>query len=125
ITSGVATRARALLNRFNSPRKRCYRARLCVEYLEARDMLHANVVLDAEHLAVFGSRDPVTQVITGGLVPDAAVTDRSLASGNWSDPTIWSSGVPKNGDNVLISVGTVVTVDGNESIDTLGQRIAI
>lgn len=95
------------------------------ETLEPRLMMHANVVMDAEHLAVFGGRDPVTQVVTGGLVPDAAVTDRSIASGKWSDPSIWSNGIPKDGDNVLISLGMTVTVDGNESVDAAGHRLAL
>lgn len=98
---------------------------LRVEMLESRMLLHANAVMDAEHLAVFGSRDPVTQVVTGGLVPDSAVTDRSIASGNWSDPSIWSNGVPKDGDNVVISAGTVVTIDGNASVDSNGNRVAL
>jgi len=123
--SRLMVRARALLNRSRTPQKRGPRARPCLELLETREMLHANAVLDAEHLAVFGTRDPVTQVITGGLVPDVAVTDQSVASGNWSDPTIWSNGVPKNGDNVLISSGTVITIDGNESIDANKQRLAL
>jgi len=101
------------------------RARLCLETLEARDMMHANVVMSAEHLAMFGARDPVTQEIHGGLAPDSSITVKSIASGIWSDPAIWSNGVPKNGDNVLISAGTVVTIDGNASIDSNGQRVAL
>lgn len=96
-----------------------------IEPLEERLVLHANVVMDAEHLAVFGARDPVTQVVTGGLVPDSAVTDRAIASGNWSDPTIWSNGIPKDGDNVLIGAGFVVTIDCDASIDASNNRVAL
>src|SRR5438270_416013 len=94
IFSRMFARARSQRHHCEKTRNRPCRTRLYLEPLESREMLHANVVLDSEHLAVFGSRDPVTQVISGGLVPDAAVTDRSLASGNWNDPTIWSNGVP-------------------------------
>src|SRR5437879_1336353 len=45
----------------------CARPRL--EELESRLLLHANVVMDAEHLAVFGATD-AAGVVTGGLVPD-------------------------------------------------------
>src|SRR5262245_10338735 len=121
--SRLAARARACMNRPTPRKPRRVRPRL--EPLEERALLHANVVLDAEHLAVFGDRNPVTQVITGGLVPDAAVTDQSIASGNWSDPTIWSNGVPTDGANVLISAGTVVTIDGNASVDANNQRVAL
>lgn len=102
-----------------------HRNPLRLEMLETRMLLHANAVMDAEHLAVFGTRDAVTQVVTGGLIPDADITDRSIASGNWSDPAIWSNGVPKDGDNVLISTGTIVTVDGNASVDANGKRVAL
>ena len=38
----------------------------------------------------------------------------SIASGNWSDPTIWDAGrVPTVGDDVVIASGTVVTIDTN------------
>src|SRR5436309_3051296 len=97
--------ARAPRNRIARLANQRIKTRLLVETLESRDMMHANVVMDAEHLAVFGARDPVTQVVSGGLVPDVAVTDRSIASGNWSDPSIWSNGVPKFGENVLIASG--------------------
>ncbi len=94
------------------------------ESLESRIALHANAVMDAEHLAVFGSRDAFG-VITGGLAPDSAMTNRSISSGNWSDPAIWTNGIPKNGDNVLISLGTVVTVDANFSVNANNQRVAL
>ena len=36
---------------------------------------------------------------------------KSIASGNWSDPTIWNTGkVPQN-DDVLIDVGHTVKID--------------
>src|SRR5262249_42113606 len=109
----------------NKPRKPLRRFRPLLERLEAREMLHANPVMDAEHLAVFGSRDPATQIISGGLVPDVAVTHQSVARGNSRDPTIGSAGVPKDGDNVLITGGTVVTIDGNESVDANNNRVAL
>lgn len=107
-----------------------------LELLEPRLVLHANVVLDAEHLAVFGARDATTGVISGGLVSDAALTYRSIASGNWSSASIWghndgngnfvSDGtIPGNDANVLIATGTVVTVDGNESIGPNNSRVAL
>lgn len=99
-----------------------------LETLEGRLLLHGGaggVVEDAEHLAVFGSRDATTGVVTGGLVPDSSVTDKSIASGHWSDATNWSHGVPHDGDNLLISSGTIITLDGNESVDSLGNRVAI
>ena len=131
-------RSRLGLPRF-SPRRRVnlrgvadYR----LELLEPRLVLHANVVLDAEHLAVFGARDATTGVISGGLVSDAALTYRSIASGNWSSASIWghndgngnflSDGtIPGNDANVLIATGTVVTVDGNESVGPNNSRVAL
>jgi hypothetical protein len=103
-------------------------SRPCIEQLEARLLLHANPVLDAEHLAVFGARDAVTGEVTGGLDPDSAITYKSVvkldASGNivnqsWFDPTAWqqvggtnASGIPGPTDNVLITKGTQITIDG-------------
>lgn len=121
--SRMLARVRAPRQRLSVPR-RASRG-LFLEQFESRELLHANVVLDAEHLAVFGARDPVTQVVTGGLVPDAAVTNRSITSGNWSDPNTWSNGVPTDGDNVLISLGTTVTIDGNAAVDGNGKRVAL
>src|SRR5262249_6127087 len=94
------------------------------ETLEARRVLHANVVEDAEHLAVFGQRDAVTGIVAEGLVPDASMTYKSIGSGNWSAAATWahlqadgtflSDGTtPGLGDNVLITTGTTVTVDGD------------
>src|SRR5262249_5957449 len=69
------------------------------------------------HLAVFGQRD-TAGVITGGLVPDAAVTYKSVRTGNWSDPTTWEhvghagdGTLPGADANVLVTTGTTVTVD--------------
>ncbi len=39
----------------------------------------------------------------------------SIGSGHWSDPGIWSNGVPAAGTNVLISPGTTVTYDQSSS----------
>lgn len=41
----------------------------------------------------------------------------SIATGNWSDPAIWSpTGVPVVSDNVVVSTGNTVTLTGNVSI---------
>ena len=89
-------------------------------------MLHATPTMDAEHLAVFGARDALTNAISGGLVPDAGLSIESVGSGplNWSDRNSWvrvSGGkptgvhdVPRAGDDVLIVSGTTVVVDGLE-----------
>src|SRR5437879_5030215 len=101
-------------------REACHRGRLNafdaavrIEPLEHRLLLHSNPVLDAEHAAVFA------------LVPDSALTYKSVNSGNWSDANNWSHLVagtwvsdgtlPNNGANVLISVDTAIMVDGDES----------
>ena len=47
------------------------------------------------------------------LVNDADVTDTAVASGNWSDASIWQSRVvPAAGAHVLVNSGVTVTVDG-------------
>src|SRR5262245_39320328 len=118
-------RARNWIRR--APRSRHYQHRQrLVEVLEARLSLHANAVLDAEHLAVFGARDSVTGVVTGGLVPDSLLTYVSVPGSTpekWSDPTTWRyvgpaptdgsavSAIPGAGANVLISAGSIVVVD--------------
>jgi hypothetical protein len=40
-----------------------------LEVPEPRTLLHANPVLDAEHLAVFGARDATTGIVTGDWSP--------------------------------------------------------
>ena len=63
-----------------------------LEALEARLLLHSSPVLDAEHLAVFGTRDATTGVIAGGLVPDSSLTYVSVpgtAPEKWSDASTW------------------------------------
>ncbi|HYV38421.1 MAG TPA: G8 domain-containing protein, partial [Gemmataceae bacterium] len=105
----------------NSPkarRRQRYPFRPLVEPLEIRLTPHANVVLDAEHLAVFGKPE-ADGSITGGLVPDVALTYKSMASGPWSASTTWqylgsdptASPIPGPGANVLVSANTTVTVD--------------
>lgn len=92
-------------------------AEIChwIEILDPRVVLDATAVANAEHIAAFGVTD-ANGVVTGGLAPDTSITVRSIASGNWSDPTIWSTGkVPHALDNVLISNNTRVTVDADES----------
>jgi hypothetical protein len=95
-----------------------------LEMLEARVMMHGSPVEDAEHLAVFGSRDPNTGVITQGLVPDSALTYISVPSTGpipWSQASTWQyvgpasvphSAIPGADANVLISENSVVIVDG-------------
>lgn len=99
-----------------------------IESLEVRVVMsatHTSPVLSAEHLAVFGARDPATNVITGGLVPNAAVNNYSIASGEWDDPAIWSDGVPDEGDNVLISTGTTVTIDSDVTVSPTDPRVVL
>ena len=99
-----------------SRRRRSMNFWTAAEVLDARIVLDATAVANAEHTAVFGTSD-ANGVVTGGLVPDSAVTVKSVANGNWSDPTIWSTGkVPHSLDNVLVTANTVVTVDGDESV---------
>ena len=42
-------------------------------------------------------------------------TITSVGSGNWSTAGTWDSGVPADGDNVVISAGHTVTFDGGQS----------
>ncbi len=97
---------------------------------------HGNDAMTAEHRAVFGSRDATTGAIAGGLVPDAAVTYKSAGSGDWLNSSTWlhvnntgeflADGTrPGAGDNVLISSGTIVLVDGNVAVDGDGGRVAL
>ena len=104
-------------------RRRSFNGRM-VEVLEDRVLLHANAVEDAEHIAVFGSHNLATGVITGGLVPDSSMTDATKpgASGLWTDPSIWTNGVPTNFANVLITAGTTVTINSDVSN---GNQVAI
>lgn len=112
--SRVFTRSRARQQK-PRPRPRFGRFVPGLEPLEGRLMLDATAVANAEHIAVFGVAD-AQGVVTGGLVPDSAVTVKSIASGNWSNPAIWNTGmVPHGLDNVLVTASTVVTVDGDES----------
>jgi hypothetical protein len=90
-----------------------------LEQLEIRLTPHSSPVLDAEHLAVFGATDAVTGIVTGGLVPDAAVTYQSNGNGPWSSSSTWKyigsadshPDIPGPGANVVITAGTTVTVD--------------
>src|SRR5690242_13001923 len=114
-------------------RRRSFAGRV-VEVLEGRVLLHANVVEDAEHIAVFGSHNTTTGVITGGLVPDSAVTIESVPNAAnpsaplfWTSPSTWtlvSNGVPignpnnvipQNFADVLITRGTTVTINSDLS----------
>lgn len=102
-------------NQQSRVRLRNNRWRPRLESLEDRLLLDATAVANAEHIAAFGVED-VNGVVTGGLVPDSAVTVKSIANGNWSDPSIWSTGkVPHSLDNVQVTANTIVTVDGDES----------
>ena len=97
-----------------------------VELLESRVLMHANPVLDAEHLAVFGSQDSVSGIVSGGLLPDASISYVSVPSATpevWSDPHTWRyvgaapadgsqpAPLPSAGANVVISEGSTVVVD--------------
>ena len=54
-----------------------------------------------------------------------AIDYRAVASGDWSDPAIWSPvGVPGNGDRVLGTGGHTLVVSGAESIGT-GAETAV
>jgi hypothetical protein len=57
------------------------------------------------------------------LVPLTAVTHRTVASGDWSNPAIWQNGiVPSAGAKVMISAGNTVRFDSvmsNFAINTL------
>lgn len=47
------------------------------------------------------------------LIPEDTVTHAAIASGNWSDAAIWSTGtVPGTDAIVMIADGTTVTIDG-------------
>src|SRR5262245_19500367 len=73
-----------------------------LELLEGRVLMHASPVMDAEHLAVFGSVDATTGQLVGGLAPDSSIEVRSITSGKWSEGTTWSTGnVPQFGDDVV------------------------
>jgi hypothetical protein len=110
----LSARARAQ-SRKSSSTRRPRRVRPAFELLEGRLMLDATAVANAEHIAAFGQPDG-NGGITGGLLPDSSVTVKSVASGNWSNPAVWSTGaVPKSFDNVLVTAGTTITVDGDES----------
>lgn len=51
------------------------------------------------------------------LVPDSAVTDEAIKSGNYSDASIWSAGhAPTALDNVLIDSTVSVTVDTTHAL---------
>ncbi len=101
------------------------------EQLEPRVLLHANPVLDAEHLAIFGARDPNSGIVTGGLVPDSTATYISVPRSTpekWSDPSTWKyvgpaptdgsipSPIPGSDANVVISTNSIVLVDGIENV---------
>ncbi|MBA4105505.1 MAG: hypothetical protein C0485_07080 [Pirellula sp.] len=56
------------------------------------------------------------------LAPLAAATHVTIASGAWSDPSVWRNGkVPAAGAKVVVSAGTTILFDSvmNEAIDTL------
>jgi hypothetical protein len=111
-----------------------------VEALEGRLLLHvAGSVQGDEHVEVFGTL--ANGVITGGLVPDSSVTIKSVSvAGNtsplpWGTPSSWITvptdpnaapvnRVPQAGDNVVITAGTTVLINGNEeAINADGSAI--
>lgn len=119
------TLKQSLFNRSHVAARRRGRAVANVERLEPRVVLHANSVLTAEHLTVFGQRDSAG-VVTGGLVPNAAVTNYNLGvSGFWDDANNWSDGVPDDNDNVLILPNTEVIVRSDASVSATDSRVAL
>ncbi|MFM9966445.1 MAG: G8 domain-containing protein [Planctomycetaceae bacterium] len=125
--SRMSMHARNLLGRPNKARRKNWTLPR-VEPLEVRLVMsagHTNSAMTAEHLSVFGTHDDVTHVITGGLVPDAAVNNYSVVSGEWDDPATWSDGVPDDDDNVVISHDTVVTIDSDVSVSLTDSRVAL
>jgi len=52
-------------------------------------------------------------------------TITSVGSGNWSTAGTWDSGVPVDGDDVIISAGHTVTFDADQSAFTTGVKITI
>ncbi len=46
-------------------------------------------------------------------------TTTALSSGNWSDASIWSNGIPDNSKNTIIGQGISVNVDGEHQAGTL------
>src|SRR6516165_10006954 len=51
------------------------------------------------------------------LVPENSFQAVSIANGKWDDATTWQGGhVPTDGDNVLISDGTTVTITSDEAV---------
>ena len=66
--------------------------------------------------------------ISGGRlnIDDITITDfadppatTSIATGNWSDASIWDNGIPGDASNVLISSGTTVTLDNIDICNNL------
>ncbi len=125
--SRMSAHARNLLSRSRKARRKNW-SEPKVEQLEVRQVLsagHTNAAMSAEHLAVFGTRDPVTNIVTGGLAPNATVNNYSIANGDWDNPATWSDGVPDDNDNVLISAGTVVTIDSDVSVSATDPRVTL
>jgi hypothetical protein len=52
-------------------------------------------------------------------------TRTSVGSGNWSAPETWDTGVPIDGDDVVIASGHTVTFDVDQSDFTIGVKITI
>jgi hypothetical protein len=86
---------------FRGPRRRAAGGLGCEE-LERRLVMSSSPTM--------GGMDDMTAVLN--LVPNSAVTNTAVHSGNWSSPSTWSGGVvPGAGANVLIPKGVTVTVD--------------
>lgn len=62
-----------------------------------------------------------------GCVSVQSQTISSVQSGDWSDPTTWSSNplLPDDGDAILISSGHTVTIDGTPDITLDGVTLII
>jgi len=52
-------------------------------------------------------------------------TITSVSSGNWSAPGTWDTGIPIDGDDVVIASGHTVTFDVDQSDFTIGVKITI
>lgn len=70
---------------------------------------------------VFAPADVFAGTMRIGAI-GAELPNETVASGDWNNPSTWSSGVPVCGQNVAISIGHVVTVDAtmtNENCENL------
>ena len=70
--------------------------------------------------AILTHHDTIPRFVNVWMEPDASDVNRSIYTGDWSDPDIWSLGhVPTDGELVRILQGTVVTYDVVEDTDAI------